>query len=459
MSEDNIKQLSEAVFGMAADLERDGRQIDELVERLTINNADWDKLSTELSRQFYTTRKRFPSNIEFGEWLAKTGRDYFNKDDRAALINLGENLEIARRIFAETTSRSYQRIWLEERHRLLSAKKTDPDPSSSAIMPESPPQPPQTQQMPLPESPKAHTSSPPKIARPIPTGRLSILEKNHGTAGETVFCWLLAQRGTMGTDYGMKAAAMLAALKTTTIKEVARFVASQPDLRASIHLDKPGPRIFWREMPDGLVRLFERGVPTKNGVPQPDPIILATINQWNNLAVPVLSAWLSAGQPPAGKWYPEFARARAPSPSPAPLPPPTPGAPPDMSHVPPHMKALLNPDRGYESDHPGFRISHEGPIKAYGAQLWPRPDGARWSYRDAFYAFHLWRCLDQSLAVKEPRPQVRARELMNPFFPILTNINGAVGAVMNEILGAQHYHPEKESETQAPPKRLNIARE
>jgi hypothetical protein len=118
------------------------------------------------------------------------------------------------------------------------------------------------------------------------------------------------------------------------------------------------------------------------------------------------------------------------------------------------MAEILNDDRPYDAHHSGFQPSGEGIIRAYGAQVWPRPAGARWTFRDAFYAFHIWNELQPLM--KETRPAERARALMNPFQPILANLHGASAAALREILVAQYQYPERADDTTAPPKRLNF---
>ena len=67
--------------------------------------------------------------------------DHINKDDRAALINMAQNLVLARIILSETMRTSWRLIWeVEMESRFRSAAiptpeiaKTDPQPSTTAI--------------------------------------------------------------------------------------------------------------------------------------------------------------------------------------------------------------------------------------------------------------------------------------------------------------------------------------
>ena len=254
------------------------------------------------------------------------------------------------------------------------------------------------------------------------------------------------------------------------LDEIADFVRATPALPPPfIGLKVPTPALFWREMPQQIVDQIMRRVPyirpkkPKHGPALPEHpdfprVILETIDAWQRQIGEVYAAWLAAGKPPDSRvWYMRHvSRGR-----PGPLvvvtaPPPAAPPPPDfLASLPPAMAELLNPDRPYENYHPGFQPSREGPIRAYGAQIWPRPAGARWTFREAFYAWHLWHEL-QPLMMREERPRERARFLMNPFQVIIANLSGGAAAALSDILTAQFHHPERSSDTAAPPKRLNF---
>jgi hypothetical protein len=76
----------------------------------------------------------------FGIWLVENGCDDFGHQDRAALINIGEHIEVARKVLSETTSQSVRLIWEDEvKPRLLtftSAGKGTPGAESTQQPPE-----------------------------------------------------------------------------------------------------------------------------------------------------------------------------------------------------------------------------------------------------------------------------------------------------------------------------------
>lgn len=95
---------------------------DPLLERISAaytramnGDREWREGTLELAEALAEARARFSDNKSFGRWLnAMPGLDDLGSDDRAALIGMGRNLDIAREILNETTRRSWRLIWLEE---------------------------------------------------------------------------------------------------------------------------------------------------------------------------------------------------------------------------------------------------------------------------------------------------------------------------------------------------------
>jgi len=84
----------------------------------------WIEVTLAIARLLYEKRQEFPSDNRFSVYLAERGLDYFNGHDRAALINMGEHIEMTKRVLEETNSRSYQLIWEHEmRSRFASVSK------------------------------------------------------------------------------------------------------------------------------------------------------------------------------------------------------------------------------------------------------------------------------------------------------------------------------------------------
>jgi hypothetical protein len=74
-----------------------------------------------------SARKAFPSNKAFGEWCRDNslGEDVLNKDERAALVDFGGDIDRARQVLEASESKSLQLIHIREwKPRPLSAQKT-----------------------------------------------------------------------------------------------------------------------------------------------------------------------------------------------------------------------------------------------------------------------------------------------------------------------------------------------
>jgi hypothetical protein len=94
-------------------------------KRTQFGRREWIEGSLDLARNFWKARQEFDDNQEFSVWLVKNDLDYFNKDDRAALINMGEDIELTKRVLEETRLFSYQLIWRDDiKPRLLIDKNT-----------------------------------------------------------------------------------------------------------------------------------------------------------------------------------------------------------------------------------------------------------------------------------------------------------------------------------------------
>jgi hypothetical protein len=73
----------------------------------------------------YGAREQFASDREFGQWLKDYGYDFYNKNDRAALVAMGSDIPTMRAVLTKTTFRSYQLIWRENKARFPIDRKTD----------------------------------------------------------------------------------------------------------------------------------------------------------------------------------------------------------------------------------------------------------------------------------------------------------------------------------------------
>lgn len=85
--------------------------------------AEWVEGSLEVALALLEGRETVPANIGFSQWLKDNKLDFYGKNDRAALVNMADNLEVARAVLTETKSRSYEMIWRENKSRFPKDRK------------------------------------------------------------------------------------------------------------------------------------------------------------------------------------------------------------------------------------------------------------------------------------------------------------------------------------------------
>jgi hypothetical protein len=117
--------VEDKVTSFPQPLDRIGRRIDQAWQRICKGEAEWVEGSLELAQALAEGRKGFPADKAFGQWLKKNGHDHVGHQDRAALLGLASDLNLARNVLTKTTRRSYQLIWVEEKNRFTSVSKPD----------------------------------------------------------------------------------------------------------------------------------------------------------------------------------------------------------------------------------------------------------------------------------------------------------------------------------------------
>jgi len=105
------KEAQKHAAPAAADLEGLAEQIRRGHELTVLGTQNWVEGSIVLGKALCAARTAFPSNVAFGDWLKASGLDFYNKDDRSALVNLGKFPAMMHEILTGTKSRSYQHIW------------------------------------------------------------------------------------------------------------------------------------------------------------------------------------------------------------------------------------------------------------------------------------------------------------------------------------------------------------
>lgn len=439
--------------------------------------SDWIEGTLIIGARMREARNRL-GNVPFRMWLAKEDLMIFNKNDQAAILEMAAEPDIFRLALEESTSVSLQGIRDKIFRSLPNVRKTPEN--LPADPPESPPavvtnifatasHEPATgdEEAEEPEvvtrkgsrgrGKKGSTKGKGKGKGKRPANSKTRLRDEHGEAGAFLDAWLAT-----GLDPERQAPNFagywLGNMPREVVEEIALFVRAHPELPLPHPGPKdPTPRLFWERMPQQLQYRLERSVPLVEGEPDGAKLMLATIDEWDKTIGPALAAWVAAGKPyDTRAWYHRYISGLVATTVPVAVPvvvQAVPATPDLLVSIPAHMRELLDEDRPYENVHQGFQPSREGPIRAHGVPLWPRPASARWTFRDAFYAWHLWNELQPLM--KDPRPVERARALMNPIQPILANCHGGMAAALRVILVAQFQNPDN-LDTVAPPKRLNF---
>ena len=99
------------------------KRIHAALDKTEHSRKEWIEGTLELATALFEARKCFENNKEFSEWLDKNKLDGLGKDDRAALISMGENLDVTRTALEKTGRMSWRLIWQKEiKPRVLSAE-------------------------------------------------------------------------------------------------------------------------------------------------------------------------------------------------------------------------------------------------------------------------------------------------------------------------------------------------
>jgi len=105
----------------------DGSETEQLIDRWYAAAINWRDLTLELSDNLWKARQQHPSNQEFSEWLNRHARR-LSRNDRSALISMGQHLEISRKVLEQSNRQSPQHIWRElVKPRLLASSSIEED--------------------------------------------------------------------------------------------------------------------------------------------------------------------------------------------------------------------------------------------------------------------------------------------------------------------------------------------
>ena len=124
MAEDDDKKIIDMPTPMNVLVER-VRAGHQRAER---GGQEWIEGVLEMASAMHEARDRFQNDDRrLGIWTIENEIDFFNQDDRNALVNMGAHLELARIVLEETQRRCFQLIWREEMKPRLEGKITPPE--------------------------------------------------------------------------------------------------------------------------------------------------------------------------------------------------------------------------------------------------------------------------------------------------------------------------------------------
>jgi hypothetical protein len=83
-------------------------------ERSQRIESEWIDTVLEMATTLREARDQFKDHNEFSAWIDKNDLRFHNDKDRAALINMGRNLEVSRTVLQKTKRKSLQFIWIED---------------------------------------------------------------------------------------------------------------------------------------------------------------------------------------------------------------------------------------------------------------------------------------------------------------------------------------------------------
>lgn len=87
--------------------------------RRDASRSEWIDASVELAGLLCEARRRYPANERFSKWLEENDI-VIDRNDRAALLQLGQNVKAMRVILERTDSTSYRYIW-QDVHKQITA--------------------------------------------------------------------------------------------------------------------------------------------------------------------------------------------------------------------------------------------------------------------------------------------------------------------------------------------------
>jgi hypothetical protein len=406
------------------------------LDRDTEVREEWIDNKLQIIELLVRARRQFRDNERFGDWLKDNdlgehpgpGRRGINKTERAAALNLGRDLVLARRVLEESNSWSIELIWNANQgsyndclsvQNVLNTKSQETASQDNSLV----------------EVSQQIADIQQRLAAPKP----DLVKKFGEKVGRVIHNHF--DRNTRTT------ARLCKKLHKGHAPVLAQFLAQTPDLPLPNNSDgRLGLNTLWRDAPKALAE------PTYTlGLSESDAV-MKVIADWPDKIGPLVAEWRASGERDAARWYarkvpPEAAApvigggSTALSPFAGLLPAAT------MAQIAANAEAAAMP-----RPDPSCRASHEGPIRHHGVDIWPVA-GAGYSFAEAWCAMMIWHTIDAALKPNQPNPKTRVAGFFKPFVGAMRNLNPAAGEALRAILYAQDLHPERTGpeDNQCPP--------
>jgi hypothetical protein len=392
-------QLS-ALATLAIEL-REALDADALVEERT--RLEWVESKMRVIALLVKARKRLNDNETFGNWISQNGLDHFGKDDRAAAISLGRDMDLCRAVLLDSDSISLRVIWDKNRWRYNTSATTLRNDAKSKT----------------PETASSDDNNP--------------TDKGGASVSPLVKAFGAEAAGVILKHYNRKTRTtqrLAQKLNHHQGKKLATFIRSTSDLPRPPNSDADlGLGTIWAGAPNAMVNKYRRGRSEAEALMQ-------AIDCWPTEIAPMVADWRASGQTDANQWYASV----TPMQTAAEVQAET-----DAAIDATVAKMTSELERTKPRFDPSCRAAHKGPIRHFGAQIWPPPKGYNYAFDDAWYVATIWRLFDQHLARVEPSPKTRAAGFMKLLIGCLRNLNSDAGEIISLMLWAQDGHPERTS--------------
>lgn len=373
---------------------------------------EWTESKLHVIDLLCRARRKFGENEQFGAWLARNELDHLSKDDRAAAINLGQDLDLCQAVLLDSDSTSLRLIWVKNKWRYT-------------VTPEG-----QNDQFDVRSDAKIKSSGKASSAA------LAVTQQRKGGGSK-----LIQKFGEAGriliSHYGRKTrttARLVDKLNTQQARKLADFITSTPGLPPPPNSKADlGLATLWGNAPNALIQKYRLGRSEAGA-------LMAVVDDWKISVAPVLANWNAAGAPDdSNTWYARVIPAPVAAAQAAAVQAEADAA---ISRT---VTAMIEAVPEPKID-PSCRAAFKGPIRHHGADIWPAPPGHRYSFDDAWYVATIWCLIDRWLARAEPNPKTRAAGFMKLLIGCMRNLNPAAGEIMAIILWAQDANPHLTSE-------------